>query len=53
MTDNTNSELKYPGKFIKNRGEKLNNTITRYRLLAHYKKNGNFVSMRKSVKQCE
>lgn len=36
MTDNKNSELKYPGKFIKNRGEKVNNTITRYRLLTHY-----------------
>ena len=36
MTDNTNSELKYPGKFINNRGEEVNNTITRYRLLTLY-----------------
>lgn len=36
MTDNTNPELKYPGKFINNRGEELNNTITRYRLLTLY-----------------
>lgn len=35
-TDNTNSKLKYPGKFINNRGEEVNDTITRYRLLTHY-----------------